>query len=90
MRYQADAPTSLSSPLKINNLSVYPNPAQSEITIESPINQPIHIEILSTLGQKILQKTIVGREKIDISHLPSGVYWIKDAKGNGGMAFIKE
>lgn len=67
---------------------LYPNPAQSELIIES--TNPLAIEMLNALGETVMGKAILGAEKIDIRALPSGIYWVKDAKNNLGRAFIKE
>ncbi len=72
-------------------ISIYPNPATNNITIESP--QQAVIEILNIQGQLI--KTYTSSENktnVNVSMLPSGVYVVKvkTEKGITVMKFIKE
>ncbi|HWY37503.1 MAG TPA: T9SS type A sorting domain-containing protein [Bacteroidia bacterium] len=62
--------------LSVNSdqLSVYPNPANNNITIQSSTELGI-ISIYNALGEKVKEtKTQEARVEIDISNLPSGVY----------------
>jgi len=59
-----------------NIVSVYPNPANNNITIESL--QKSTIEILNIQGQTILQQKIQqGKTDIDISSLAKGIYILR-------------
>ncbi len=74
-----------------SNITVYPNPAINNIKIETP--QQAVIEITNMQGQLI--KTIRADENkisIDVSALPSGVYFIKciTEKGIEIKKFVKE
>ncbi|MDA3882990.1 MAG: leucine-rich repeat protein [Bacteroidales bacterium] len=60
----------------LEKTKVYPNPAHSYITISSSNKEPI--TIYNNQGKVVLQTKINGEEKIDISHLPNGVYFLKD------------
>lgn len=89
---------------KINNITFYPNPATTQLTIQStdqPINQ---LTITNLLGQTVRSLPagqaglqFAGGSKqlaVDISSLPSGVYFIKvngsDLPAEPGMMkFIK-
>jgi len=76
---------------KSTNISIYPNPATDNITIESP--QQAVIEISNIQGQLI--KTYTSSENktnVNVSLLPSGVYVVKvkTEKGIAVMKFIKE
>lgn len=64
--------------VKYNEIKLYPNPAQNYIIISDADNQleNTNMEILNSLGQLILTKTINGNERIDISNLPDGIYFI--------------
>ena len=72
-------------------LNIYPNPANSSITISTPLKSTI--EILNIHGQ--ILKTITTTDlntKIDVSNFASGVYIVK-AKTEDGVAvrrFVKE
>jgi len=59
-----------------NNITVYPNPAIDQLTIESI--QKSTIEILNIHGQTILQRQIQqGKTNIDISILAKGIYILR-------------
>lgn len=69
----------------VGNLSIYPNPTQSEITIEINIAETkyILVEIKNVLGQTV--KTINNKElshdnskmEIDVRDLPCGLYFVQ-------------
>ncbi len=71
------------NPLSVNvannhiTVSIYPNPATTELTITSP-NKINNITIANILGQT-LQTEITNTEKaeINIAALPSGIYFVK-------------
>lgn len=59
--------------------SVFPNPASGSVTIQfqSPI-KPHTIEIVNSIGQKLLELVTLGvSETVDISHFSPGVYLIE-------------
>jgi hypothetical protein len=58
-----------------NQLSIYPNPAKSEIFIKSDLNME-KIEIFDLSGRKLLSHT-VANVPINISALPQGLYMVK-------------
>ena len=61
-------------------MSIYPNPAQSAITIELPVNTEnnINLTISNTSGQEVIKTSLSGlRAEINISHLPVGIYIVK-------------
>lgn len=59
-----------------NSITLYPNPANSEINIQSD-NKINSIEIFNSLGQKVYQEKTKSKErKIDINSLAKGVYII--------------
>lgn len=62
-----------------NEIKLYPNPAQSYFTISDDANQleNTKMEILNSLGQIVFTKIIKSNERIDISHLPDGIYFIQ-------------
>ena len=61
----------------VSELLIYPNPAQTEITIQSPTKIQT-IEISNGLGQ-IVSKSILNSKKsnLSISSLPKGIYFVK-------------
>ncbi len=69
-----------------NDFSIYPNPTDGIISIE--INSDINkIEIYSNLGQKLLSNMKTNR--IDISNLKKGLYYIKIIDANDNYAIRK-
>lgn len=76
---------------KKSNFSIYPNPANDNLKIESP-EEPM-IEITNIQGQII--KTFISvdlKTNIDISGVAKGIYFVKvkTAEGIAVKKFIKE
>ena len=66
---------------KDDELTMYPNPATNELTIESKM-QNAEIEIRDVLGQMVYStKAIASSSTIDISMLSKGVYFISLQNG---------
>ncbi len=55
------------------NVSIYPNPVQNYLTI-STTDQVKKIEVINTLGQKILETS--QNKNIDVSSLNEGIYYV--------------
>jgi len=75
-------------------LNIYPNPANSKLTIEIkiPINTTT-LSIINTNGQEmIMQRTTDNKFTINISQLPHGVYFVKLLNVNGIQVskFVKD
>ena len=72
---------------EINSVELIPNPANSNLTINS--NQQISkISIHNILGQKALKfrpNTTTFSETLDVSNLPSGLYIVTVRQVNGGV-----
>ena len=66
---------------------IYPNPTNGEIRFEiSDMRYEIlEIEIFDVFGRNIVSnlKSQISNQKIDISHLPTGVYFVKITTDNG-------
>jgi photosystem II stability/assembly factor-like uncharacterized protein len=62
-----------------NTLNIYPNPASTTITIEtSDISNKNRLSILNLSGQELITRQITEpKTQIDISTLPSGVYFVR-------------
>jgi len=76
----------------INNVTLYPNPTNSTLYIES-INTLTSVEIYNLLGQQILTSTPNAlTEEIDVSSFNSGVYLVKVEINNHSAVYrvIKE
>lgn len=72
--YEFGGTLSSETPIVLSNVKVYPNPASEFVYVEG-INQIERIEIYSVLG--VLEKTIRGKNYLDISELSSGIYLLK-------------
>jgi len=66
-----------------NNISLYPNPAESVIHIESKFDMVSeNFEIFSIQGKMIIQGEIPSSKQINVQHLSNGTYFFKlHAKG---------
>jgi hypothetical protein len=71
-----DTVTSIHEKL-IQNFLIYPNPTSSNITIKLDKQFPYKIEFYSSNGLKISEHIVYNNEPINLSHMPSGLYFIK-------------
>ena len=63
---------------QINTFKIYPNPANTEITLETINSKESIVAICNIEGQKIIeQQFIIPKKTIDISSLANGIYFIK-------------
>ncbi|OGU55844.1 MAG: hypothetical protein A2X64_11430 [Ignavibacteria bacterium GWF2_33_9] len=72
------------------NLSLYPNPATSTITLTGVSEGVSECEIYDVLGEKVMTietRSNVSLQQIDVSALPPGVYFVK--VGDLGQKFVK-
>lgn len=67
---------------------VYPNPAQATLNIET--SKKTDISIFNLMGEKVISISALGKQAIDISSLPRGIYWLREKDSNQGQKFIKE
>ncbi|MDB5271705.1 MAG: type sorting protein [Chitinophagaceae bacterium] len=59
-------------------LSLYPNPATQQITIEKVVATEQHLEIVNVMGEILHEQEITDtKTSIDISALPAGLYVVK-------------
>ena len=73
-------------------LKVYPSPTYNHLNLEGP-KKVYSLQILNIQGQLFYEmKKINGNQKIDVSFLPSGLYFINvnHNKGNQTIRFIKQ
>ncbi len=73
-------------------LNIYPNPAQSDLTIQWPlasVNGETIISIIDMQGRVVLQTastSMNGVEKVDISGLAKGLYQVEVSSGEAKMS----
>ena len=74
-----------------NSFVVYPNPANSAITIKGDTIENEEIEMYNMLGQKVLQRSLIANESvIDISGLANGVYTLYFINSKTSQKLIKQ
>jgi len=71
-----------------DKIKVYPNPSSNYIRIE---NLRVHQNymIYNSIGEKIMEGSILNRKEVDISHLTNGMYLIRLEDGSS-VSFIKQ
>ena len=83
-------PLSTSSFELENNISLFPNPAQSSFRIATLNNIGIeNVSIFNMLGKQVANFSQTTKDEFDISNLTSGLYLIKVIDSNGGSATKK-
>ena len=61
-----------------NQVTIYPNPTQSKINLSLKYAKEVHYKLFSPLGKQLMTGTITSsNEEIDISLLPSNIYFLK-------------
>lgn len=70
--------TSVDKSMGLNRFVIYPNPANSQLYIENPVNEPVMLLLYDVFGKNLMQyKLMPGKNDLDISRLISGVYVIR-------------
>jgi hypothetical protein len=83
-----DCSTSIktSSGLTQGNLFIYPNPGDGNFTVESSEN--MELLITNSLGQLIMKENLAfGKNKLDLSKYPSGIYFGETRLNNNRKTF---
>lgn len=66
----------------LGTIKIYPNPASKEVFINGIKDKKVTAEIISTDGRKVLETGVVTEgQRIDISKIPTGVYFINLKSG---------
>ncbi len=68
--------------LNKKTISIFPNPASTDININAPSGESFQIEIRNSFGQTILKDQ--NKNRIDISNLKNGLYLISVIQGQHG------
>ncbi len=64
--------------LMTNQISIFPNPANTDLTINFPSEMRLNsVELMNYLGQKIKVEKGDNLQKINVSNLPNGAYVIR-------------
>ena len=65
-------------------LKVYPNPTTDWVAVETDSNEPLYLQLFDTNGQLLYNaKQYDQIEKLDVSNLPSGSYFLNVAGEKG-------
>lgn len=73
---------------RIPDVSVHPNPTQGLLNLSIPTDQEISVQILNVLGQVWYQGAFENQvNRIDISPVPDGIYFLKVTQGNNTKTF---
>jgi len=73
-----------------NDINIFPNPANDWLHINLKKNQTINLSIINELGQRFIDFENLDKEIIDISNLPSGIYFIMMRDTKDGRKVIKK
>ncbi len=75
----------------LENISIYPVPATDNINIGGELPENSNVEMMDGLGRVVYSQKDFNQTTINISNLPSGVYFISIKSGNAGkqIKFIK-
>jgi hypothetical protein len=78
-----------------NSISLFPNPASNQLAVSSRQTAAEKIEIFNHLGAEVFQSQIPNIKSqilIDVSQLPSGIYFVKVKTDKGIRAgkFVKQ
>lgn len=74
-----------------NSFVVYPNPANTTITIKGDNLENEEIELYNMIGQKVLHRSLIANESVvDISGLTNGVYSLYFVKSKSTQKIIKQ
>jgi len=77
-------PTALINQKIIDNIvSVYPNPATTEITIQIKNTDIRLVKLINIYGKTVFQTSVIQNGKIDIRNMKTGVYFLKIIATNG-------
>lgn len=58
-----------------HNVSIYPNPADDYIIIETGVSEPLTFRLINAQGKILIEKYFTGRKTLSVEHLESGIYF---------------
>jgi len=64
---------------KLLNILIYPNPLTlgQQLFIDSNSELPLQFELFTFQGHSVLKNEVIGKQYLDLSHVPSGMYVYK-------------
>lgn len=83
-RIIVEANTGLVEQTLDQSLMLYPNPASDELLITTTLEQGAELALIDMQGREALRRTVLGNDRIDITHLSVGSYTalLRDAAGS--------
>lgn len=86
------ASTIVSTPELINEsmLSIYPTVTDGFVMVNTNLDAPVQIEVLSISGQILIQTTVTRTSQLDLSGLSAGCYFIRLVDHNSTAKVIKQ
>lgn len=70
-----------------NSVEIYPNPATDELFVRTDFRTAF--TLCNTVGQQLLNQTIYGDDKIDLSALPDGIYFLIETETGYAHKILK-
>jgi hypothetical protein len=61
----------------MNKLTVYPNPATNNFTVNTGNDEKASIQLFNIVGQQVYSETFTGSTTVNVANLHSGVYMLK-------------
>lgn len=85
--YEYSGTTNINAASNEQFLNAYPNPATSQLTVET--TEELHVRITNVFGQLVLESTLeMGSNTLDINAFTPGIYFIHSKQGQA-LKFIK-
>jgi hypothetical protein len=86
--------SAFNQPEGVNSIQVYPNPTQSNVTLEflNPSPKPSLVELNDAYGRVMIATTVpeqTEKTEIDMRQLPIGVYWMRIYSENVREQIVK-
>ena len=82
-------PTAVAAVSKPSNVAVYPNPANNEVTIQADNSSYNTATFTNVVGQQLMTAELSPTQtKVNVSKLPSGMYYIT-LSGAAGVKVMK-
>ena len=68
-----------------NDVKVYPNPTWGMLNVEGEGNAAGNFQLYGVNGQLVANKTLTGKDAIDVSNVPDGLYFYTISDANGSV-----
>jgi len=78
-------PNSVKNVNLLNEIKVYPNPASGVLYFDAAQNAGLSCTLFSINGQVVAMHTLKGKDAVDISNLPEGMYFYNIADDSGNI-----